>query len=186
MASIRPRKRSGLRHGLRPSFCRIKSSDMDTYERIFGAGPRGFLISLALLALAWQLESAAGLPSITASHFARWMVFVLTVVGSILLVVWSLKSLPPAARAKKLVTTGAYRYLRHPLYAAFLSCFNFGLAVLLNNWIYIIWAVLLHGLWHLNIGSEEKLMRREFPKDYVEYCKTTGRFVPRIWSEFAR
>lgn len=154
---------------------------MNTYERIFGTGPRGVLISLALLALAWQVESAVSLPSITASHIARWVVFVLTVVVSIVVVVWSVKSLPPAARGKELVTTGAYQYIRHPLYAAFLSCFNFGLAVLLNNWIYIIWAVVLHGVWHWNIGGEEKLMRREFPKKYEEYCKITGRFVPRIW-----
>ncbi len=155
---------------------------MNTYERIFGAGPRGFLLSLALLALAWQLESVAGLPSITASYLARWLVFVLTVVGAVFVVVWSLKSLPPATRGKELVTNGAYRYLRHPLYAAFLSCLNFGLAVLLNNWIYIIWAVLFHGVWHWNIESEEKLMRREFPKEYEEYCQITGRFIPRIWS----
>ncbi len=77
---------------------------MNTYERIFGAGPRGFLISLALLALAWQLESAAGLPSITASYLVRWVVFVLTVVGAVFVIVWSLKSLPPATRGKELVT----------------------------------------------------------------------------------
>ncbi len=155
---------------------------MNTYERIFGAGPRGFLISLALLALAWQLESAAGLPSITASYLVRWVVFVLTVVGAVFVIVWSLKSLPPATRGKELVTNGVYRYLRHPLYAAFLSCLNFGLAVLLNNWIYIIWAVLLHGVWHWNIESEEKLMRQEFPSEYEEYCQITGRFIPRIGS----
>ncbi len=155
---------------------------MNSYERIFGAGPRGCLISLALLALAWQLESVVGLPSITASYVVRWLVFVLTVIGTVLIVVWSLKSLPPATRGKKLVTNGAYRYLRHPLYAAFLSCLNFGLAVLLNNWIYIIWAVLLHGVWHWNIESEEKLMRQEFPSEYEEYCQITGRFIPRIGS----
>ena len=155
---------------------------MNSYERIFGAGPRGLLISLALLALAWQLEFAVGLPSIITSHSFRWVVFGLTAVGSITLALWGVKSLPPAARGKELVTTGAYRYLRHPLYAALLSCFNFGLAVLLNNWIYMIWAVLLHGVWHWNVGSEEKLMRREFPNKYENYCGTTGRFVPRIWN----
>ncbi len=155
---------------------------MNTYERIFGAGPRGLVISLALLALAWQLESAAGLPIITASYLARWVVFVLSVVGAVFVIVWSLLSLPPATRGKELVTNGVYRYVRHPLYAAFLSGLNFGLAVLLNNWIYIIWAVLLHGVWHWNIESEEKLMRREFPSEYEEYCQITGRFIPRIGS----
>ncbi len=155
---------------------------MNTYERIFGAGPRGLLISFVLLALTWKLESFAGLPIITASFVVRWSVFVLTLVGAVFVVVWSIKSLPPAKRGKELITNGVYRYLRHPLYAAFVSCLNFGLAVLLNNWIYMIWAVLVHGIWHWNIESEEKLMRREFPTEYEEYCQITGRFIPRIGS----
>ena len=155
---------------------------MNTYERIFGAGPRGLLISLALLALAKQWESAVGLPHITANYGVRWGIFGLTLVGAVFVIVWSLKSLPPATRGKKLVTNGVYRYVRHPLDAAFLSCLNFGLALPLNNWIYIIWALLLHGVWHWNIESEEKLMRREFPQEYEEYCQITGRFIPKIGS----
>ena len=155
---------------------------MNSYERIFGAGPRGFLISLALFAVCWKLESVIGLPSITTSYFIRWGIFGLTLMGTVIVVVWSLKSLPPATRGKELVIKGTYRYIRHPLYAAFISCFNFGLAVLLNNWIYIIGAMVVHGVWHWNIESEEKLMRREFPHEYEEYCQITGRFIPRIGS----
>lgn len=155
---------------------------MNTYERIFGAGPRGLIISLALLAIAWQLETVADLPHITANNMARWVIFGLTIAGSLSVLIWSVKSLPPAVRGNELVTTGPYRYVRHPVYAAFLSCLNFGLAVLLNNWIYIFWAVLLHAVWHWNIRSEEELMSRAFPKDYPEYCKVTGRFVPRVWA----
>ena len=155
---------------------------MNTYQRVFGAGPRGLLISIALLALVWRLESAVGLPNIASSQSFRWVVFLLSAVGTIILTLWSARSLPPAARGKELVVTGAYRYLRHPIYAGLLSCLNFGLAVLFNNWIYVIWAVLLHGVWHWNIRSEEKLMRQEFPKEYEEYCKVTGRFIPRFWA----
>lgn len=155
---------------------------MNTYHRIFGVGPRGFLINLTLLVLALNVESIAGLPSITENYFARWLFFALTVAGAVILVVWSLKSLPPAVRGKELVTTGAYRYFRHPIYAAFLTCLNFGIAVLFNNWIYILWAVFIHIVWHWNIASEEKLMRRAFPKKYEEYCKRTRRFIPGIWN----
>ena len=153
---------------------------MTTYERIFGAGPRGILLSIALFALAWSLEAAAGLPPITNNIVIRWSIFVLSVIGAIGLALWSAKSLPPAERGKKLITSGAYRFLRHPIYATFLSCFDFGLAVLLNNWIYILWAISLHFLWHLNIISEERLMRKEFPIEYDGYCAVTGRFIPRI------
>lgn len=110
------------------------------------------------------------------------MVFGLSLVAALFLVIWSLRSLPLVSRGHELVTKGAYRYIRHPLYASFLSCFNFGLAVLLNNWIYIIWAILVHAVWHWNIDSEEKLMKKMFPKEYAEYCKVTGRFIPRLSS----
>ncbi len=155
---------------------------MNTYDRIFGVGPRGALISIALLVLAWYLKDVVGLPRISENSFFRGLFFMLTIIASIFLIAWSFKSLPPNSRGRELVTSGAYKYFRHPLYAAFLSCFNFGLAVFLNNWIYIMWAVLLHCVWHWNIGSEEKLMSREFPKEYLEYTKRTGRFVPKIRS----
>lgn len=155
---------------------------MNRYERIFGAGPRGILISLVLLAIAWQLEPLTGLPTITDSYHTRWTVFAMALIATIFLALWSLTSLPPGSRGKLLVTTGAYRYFRHPLYASLVTFFHFGLAVLLNNWIYVIWAVLAHGAGHWNIRSEERLMREEFASEYIEYSRVTGRFVPRIWS----
>ncbi|BBM87071.1 methyltransferase family protein [Candidatus Uabimicrobium amorphum] len=154
---------------------------MKTYDRIFGAGPRGFFISLVALAVAWKLEPLVSLPIVCSDVLIRWSMFFIALIATLLLVIWSFWSLPPATRGKELVTTGAFRYFRHPLYAAFLLFFNFGLAILLNNWIYIFWAVALHGIWHLNIIKEEKLMKQEFPKEYTEYCTKTGRFVPRLW-----
>ncbi|MFC1763980.1 methyltransferase family protein [Planctomycetota bacterium] len=154
---------------------------MTRYERLFGAGPRGIAISLMLFVLAWLLKSAAGLPSIADSAIVRWTIFVLSIMISGSLAVWSFKSLPATARGTDLITSGPYKYLRHPLYACLLSSFNFGLAMLLNNWIFLIWALVLHPLWHWNIRREEKLMTKTFPNEYAAYCKVTGRFLPKIF-----
>lgn len=155
---------------------------MTRFERLFGAGPRGLAISAVLFLPAWRLEPVLGLPRIIDSVPVRWVVFALSVVGAMGLAAWGLRSLRPGRRGVDLVTCGAYRYVRHPVYASLLSSFNFGLAVLLNNWIYVVWALALHGVWHWNMRSEEKLMARQFPKRYEDYCKTTGRFVPRLWT----
>ena len=155
---------------------------MQPYQRIFGAGPTGLLISLALLALTWWLAEAVGGPTITDSDAARWTVFAMSVLGTVILLAWSARSLPPGDRGRKLVTSGAYGIVRHPVYAAFLSCFNFGLAVLLNNWLYVAWAVVQHGVWHCNVRREEALMLRRFPHEYAQYCRGVGRFVPRVRS----
>jgi protein-S-isoprenylcysteine O-methyltransferase Ste14 len=156
---------------------------MNRYDRTFGAGPRGLIISLGLFVLTWRLESVVGLPGITDNVRLRQAVFWISIVVSAALAVWSFQSLPAAARGRELVTTGPYRYLRHPLYACLLSSFNFGLAVLLNNWIYLLWALSLHGLWHWTIRREEKLMTQAFPDTYPAYCRTTGRFLPKLFSQ---
>ena len=152
---------------------------MNSYQRIFGTGPRGTLISLTLLLLTYYLEPVTGLPEIHGSLYFGRVFFVLTVVLTVSLVVWSVKSLPPANRGRKLVTGGAFKFFRHPLYAAFLLFFNFGLAVLLDNWIYIIWAVVQHPVWHLNMAREEALVRDVFGSEYDRYCAVTGRFFPK-------
>jgi protein-S-isoprenylcysteine O-methyltransferase Ste14 len=156
---------------------------MNSYQRIFGTGPRGMLASLVLLVLACYIEPVIGLPSIHGNAYFGYSIFALSVVLTVSLVVWSVKSLPPADRGRKLVTDGAFKYFRHPLYAAFLLFFNFGLAIFLDNWIYIIWAVVQHPLWHLNMESEEVLVRRVFGDEYDRYCAITGRFFPKNRSD---
>ncbi len=155
---------------------------MTRHERLFGAGPRGLAISYVLLALVWRLESVVGLPQIIGIASIRSWVLGMGVVGALGLAGWGLRSLPPGERGVDLVTTGAYKYVRHPVYASLLSSFHFGLAVWLNNWIYVVWAVLLHGVWHWNIRSEEELMVQAFGEQYTDYCKRTGRFFPRLWA----
>ena len=152
---------------------------MNTYERIFGAGPRGALISIILLGLAYYLEAVVGLPQLFNDDEVRFTVSVVFFLAGTTLVGWSLYSLPPKDRGRHLVITGAFKYARHPLYAAFLLFFNVGLSLLLNNWIYLMWAFLLLPIWSVNVVREEKLMARHFGQAYESYCKKTGRFFPK-------
>ncbi len=154
---------------------------MTPYQRIFGTGPRGFASSLVLLGCFAFLDRRVGPVTITSNDAVRYALFGVLTLATVALLVWSVQSLPPADRGRRLVVQGAFRYFRHPLYAAFLTFFDFGLAVLLNSWLYVAWALLLHPLWHLNIRGEEALMQEQFPDAYDDYRARTGRFVPR-WS----
>ncbi len=154
---------------------------MLTYERLFGSGPRGGLMSTILLVLAYYLEDRVGLPEILKNYEIRYSVFIGFIILGIALIIWSLVSLPLKARGRKLVRTGAFHFFRHPLYAAFLLFSNVGIAFLLNNWIYMIWVLILFPLWSLNVRSEEILMRKAFGEEYEAYCRTTWRFVPKLW-----
>ena len=153
---------------------------MKTYDRLFGSGPRGALVGVLLFIPVYLGEDLVALPEITGNDTFRYVVFVLFTLVSLFIIIWSLKSLPPKERGKKLMTTGAFKYFRHPLYAAFVSFFNFGFAFLMNNWIYMFWTLVMIPVWHLNIRREEELMKQEFGQEYIDYCSRTGRFFVKI------
>lgn len=89
-------------------------------------------------------------------------------------------SLPARDRGKRLHTGGAFQYVRHPLYAAFLSVFDLGLAFYLNSYVFVLWAVILHPVWHWAIRYEEELMIEIFGDQYLDYQNNTGRFLPKL------
>jgi len=160
---------------------------MNDFNRIFGSGPIGLLISITLLIISFYLKDLFNIPQILDNqNLISVSIFVILAIVSVSIIIWSLVSLNPRLRGKVLITTGALKYFRHPLYAAFLTFFNFGLAFLLNNWIFIIWAFLLHPVWHLLVIKEENDLKITFPDEYEKYCKNTGRFVPRFYRKTRR
>jgi len=154
--------------------------ELGWYARIFGTGPRGLALSWGLLALVWWLAPSLAWPPIHGNAAfglgALLATSALTAAG----VAWSLKSLPPGARGRKMVTAGALHYVRHPFYASFLLSADFGFALWLDHWIYVIWAAALLPLWSVNVIGEERLMRDVFGAEYADYCRRTGRFIPRL------
>jgi protein-S-isoprenylcysteine O-methyltransferase Ste14 len=154
---------------------------MNIYNRLFGSGPKGTFYGTMLFILAFTLNETFGLPTIINNEILKYSIFILCTLLTLFIVMWSLYSLPPGERGKKLLTTGAFKYFRHPLYAAFVSVFNFGFAVIMNNWIYFIWALIVIPVWQLSVRSEEKLMLREFGDTYTRYCARTWRFFPKFY-----
>jgi len=153
---------------------------VNTYERLFGSGPRGALIGTVLFIAAYMLEDIIALPQITDNNVFRYAVFTAFTLLGICIATWSIKSLPIKQRGRKLITTGAFRYFRHPLYAAFASFINIGFSLLLNNWIYVLWTLVMFPIWTLNVKQEEQLMKNHFGKEYEDYCAKTWRFIPKF------
>lgn len=81
----------------------------------------------------------------------------------------------------QLVTTGVYRHVRHPMYAAFFL-WAIGQALLLPNW--IAGAAGLAGfgtLFALRVGREERMMEATFGDAYRAYAARTWRVVPGVF-----
>lgn len=81
----------------------------------------------------------------------------------------------------KLIRTGPYALVRHPMYTSFLLM-AVGQALLIANW-----AVGLAGLLGfavlaiLRIGTEERMMMETFGEEYLVYMGQTKRIVPFVY-----
>jgi protein-S-isoprenylcysteine O-methyltransferase Ste14 len=80
----------------------------------------------------------------------------------------------------KLVTTGVFRYIRHPMYSAH---FLWGIAqvLLIHNWIAgLASLIVMLPMYLLRVRREERMMLDEFGEDYRKYMKQTARLIPRL------
>lgn len=161
---------------------------MTFFQRFFGAGPLGLLWSCLLFVVFLMIERYALQPCpIISVEGWRFAVVALLLLLTLLSVGWALHSLPMRQRGLNLISKGAYKYVRHPLYAAFINFFAFAVAVYINHCVMLLWVLALRPLWHRVMKKEERLMIKQFPKAYPLYCSKVGRFVPKTFiSRFCR
>jgi len=85
-----------------------------------------------------------------------------------------------AERAQKVISTGPYRHVRHPMYAGMIF-YVFGAPLLLGSWWGLLWGCGLLGLFAIRILIEEMTLRKGLP-GYNDYAaQVRYRLVPRVW-----
>jgi protein-S-isoprenylcysteine O-methyltransferase Ste14 len=81
-----------------------------------------------------------------------------------------------------LVTSGIYRYIRHPMYAS-QWLMSFAQILLLQNWLAGPIALLIFiPFYLLRVREEEKMMLDTFGDEYREYMKNVGGVIPKSLS----
>lgn len=81
----------------------------------------------------------------------------------------------------QLITTGIYRYIRHPVYTSYILLFG-GYCVLLEAWISLGITIILCSLWFSHrIHLEEEMLMTHFGRDYLHYRQKTKRLFPFIY-----
>tara|TARA_Y100000294_G_scaffold558_1_gene605 strand:- start:751 stop:1224 length:474 start_codon:yes stop_codon:yes gene_type:complete len=149
-----------------------------SYERFFGSGPTGLTATFFIWVAAYLLGEWLGIPPIGMNP-TFWVVLLwFFVVDFAVTVIWSLLVLPVRERGEKLVTSGPYRLMRHPLYAAFIWSGTGAAAVWLQSWLLIFSVIPIHIFWVWHIRNEERFMLEQFGAEYKVYMETTGQFFP--------
>ena len=78
-----------------------------------------------------------------------------------------------------LITSGPYRYVRHPMYAGGLIAAIGSAIVCGGAWIFLL--VILGGIFLWRVGAEDRLMAQRFPNEFPDYKKRTKALIPFVW-----
>ncbi len=86
-----------------------------------------------------------------------------------------------ATEERKMITRGIYAYVRHPFYLHGILI-PVALVLLTLNYLVLLLVVFYTEPWSVArwIREEEQELLKRFGKDYEEYMKKTGRFLPKI------
>jgi len=151
---------------------------------LFTLRPVGIVGMLGLIAYmvspSWMAWSSVTLPD-----WLRWIGVAVGVVAGVLLV-WTLHSLGRnltdtvvTRREHTLVTSGPYRWVRHPFYDAVALC-AVANALAAANWFLFLSGGLLFVLFVVRTRTEEEKLLARLGDSYRAYMERTGRFLPRI------
>lgn len=147
--------------------------------RIFGL-VLWFSPLIYLINPAWMAWSKIGLPD-----WVRWLGVVIGFLCT-LGIYWLFSSIgagitPTSATRKehRLVTSGPYRWVRHPLYTVGTSMFvAFGMMA--DNWSIALLGILSFLAMAARTPKEEANLIEKFGDEYRDYMKQTGRFFPKL------
>jgi protein-S-isoprenylcysteine O-methyltransferase Ste14 len=128
----------------------------------------------------WMAWSKIGLP-----EWTRWLgvgIGVLCTLGIYWLFSSIGNSITPTSATRQqhsLVTSGPYRWVRHPLYTTG-STFFVAIGMMADNWFIAALGILAFIAMASRTPKEEANLIEKFGDDYRNYIKTTGAFFPKF------
>jgi len=82
--------------------------------------------------------------------------------------------------ADALVTEGIFSHVRNPLYVGNLLIL-LGIFIIHNNpWVYVLGLAYFLSAYAAIVAAEEDFLRCKFGQAYEDYCRDTGRWLPRL------
>jgi len=91
----------------------------------------------------------------------------------------NLTPLPVPKENAALITTGAYRLVRHPIYSGIILM-AFGWGLWRHSWLTVCYSLLLLIFFDVKSRFEERLLQERFP-DYTGYQRRVRKLLPFVY-----
>ncbi len=152
---------------------------MQTFDRLFGSGPRIHLTILSLAVIVYLLREKFSWAEL-APHQGSLLTLAIAMLACWAIVwIWSLGSLGRKI-GLQVLQSGPYRFVRHPMY---ITEMFFGWVIVmfvLNTWLAIPAFLLTLLMANSFVRYEEEMMEEQFGDGWKDYAKKTPRFFPRL------
>lgn len=161
----------------------LKKPNREAWDKVF--------MRLAMIFfIAWLILMPLDAVRFQWSHMSVW----LQITGGLILIVslylFSIvfrenPYLSPAVRIQRergqtVISTGLYRYVRHPLYSAVIP-FVLGTALLLGSWYGVFAGLIFIVMIAIRAVLEERMLRKELEGYDVYMAQVRYRFIPYVW-----
>jgi len=144
---------------------------------------RGQLLALALFMIVWSTDSL--LFHITAFGTAVISIYIRLAIAIPLWILAAILLLSShyvahaSPSLQNVVTTGVFRYIRHPLYLGSILVYLGLVIISLSLAAFGVWC-LIAAFYHFIATYEERLLIARFGDTYRTYQKQTGRWLPKL------
>ncbi len=151
----------------------------------WGIGPQFTIISLIYAAIVLVIQNTL-LPEL---RFIIYSTRINKIIGIVLMHIGFIIFLIPAFTIDKyfsegkLCTKGVYAYLRHPIYAAWISFIVPGFVIFRGSVLGITIPIFMYIIFRALIPVEEKYLLDRFGDEYREYKSKVWAVFPKLWGK---
>ncbi len=150
----------------------------------WGIGPKTFVPSLSYTLAAWVAASVW-----PGTFLLRSLPDVVETVGVVLtsagLLMWIVGGITVmrAYNCDRLVTSGVFALVRHPVYAAWITLVFPGLALLIRSWPMFATPLIAYATFKSLIHREDEYLEKRFGQAYLDYRRRVNEVIPipRFW-----
>ncbi len=157
------------------------SENRSQFREIFGWLPQGLLGNFLIGALFLTLGIAFNGPQIFIERQSAIFASILLLALYLIITCWCLFTLTKNKMTQNLVTSGPYRFVRHPMYSAIIFLLNPALAIYFRSWLLMLAIIPIYFIWKKCAAKEERSLAQKFDQPYWQYERTTWRFLPNLW-----